>query len=331
MELYVEACDHLPVHIQLREQIRFLILNGELAPGSRLPPARQLAGFLHINRNTVQRAYRELAQEGLVECRQGRGCVVTAHMQPLVPRASAELLEQVDNLLTQAQTIGLQPSEVAALLLARARHRMHRKPPARLVFVECETPIAEAAARVLQERLGIPVQPLVLRELRARPGGLEAALRDVSVVATTFFHIQELRQALARIRKEVVALSIKPQLENLIQIAAIPRGTRVALVCTSQGSAQELRHSLEISGITGLEIVLVGVDEPQCLQTILPSCPVIVVSDFVADVVRPLVQPGQQLIVLDYKTLDEAAIDFLHAILTDSQLPASRAVTARST
>lgn len=322
MELHIEAGGHLPVHIQLREQIRFLILNGDLTPGSRLPPARQLAGFLHVNRNTVQRAYRELAQEGLVECRQGRGCVVMAQAQTLAPRTLAELLKQVDSLLVQAQRIGMQPSEVAALVLTRARHRMRHELSARMVFVECEAPIAEAVARSIQERLGFPVQPLVLRDLRAAPGGIETALRDVPAVATTFFHIQELRQALARTRKEVIALSVKPQLENLIQVAAIPRGTRVALVCTSQSGAQELRHSLETSGITGLETVLVGADEPQRLQAVLPDCPVIIVSDFVADAVQPLVQPEQQLIVLDYTTLDEAAIDFLRVVLTD-ELPLS--------
>ncbi|MGC8879582.1 MAG: GntR family transcriptional regulator [Anaerolineae bacterium] len=327
MELHIEAGGHLPVHVQLREQIRFLILNGDLTPGSRLPPARQLAGFLHVNRNTVQRAYRELAQEGLVECRQGRGCVVIAHVQPLTPRASADLLEQVDNLLLRAQMIGMQPSEVAALVLTRARHRVRHEPSARMAFVECEAPIAEAVARSIQERLGFSVQPLVLGELRVAPGGIEAALRDVPVVATTFFHIQELRQALARTRKEVIALSVKPQLENLIQVAGIPRGTRVALVCISQSGAQELHRSLETSGITGLEAVLVGVDEPQRLQAVLPNCPVIVVSDFVADAVRPLVRPGQQLIVLDYTTLDEAAIDFLRVVLTDGLPPSDQGVT----
>ena len=59
MQFHVESDGHLPVHNQLREQIRFLILNGDLAAGSRLPTTRQLAGFLRINRNTVGRAYRE--------------------------------------------------------------------------------------------------------------------------------------------------------------------------------------------------------------------------------------------------------------------------------
>ena len=62
MQFHVEPDGHLPVHIQLREQIRFLILNDDLAAGSRLPTTRQLAGFLRTNGNTVQRAYRELAR-----------------------------------------------------------------------------------------------------------------------------------------------------------------------------------------------------------------------------------------------------------------------------
>jgi len=323
MELYIEASGNLPVHVQLREQIRFLILNRELAPGSRLPPARQLAGFLHVNRNTVQRAYRELAREGLVECRQGRGCVVTAAVGTSSSRPTTQLLQQIDSLLAEAQAIGMGPSELAALVLGRACRRSRCRVPATLAFVECEPSIAQAVACVIQERLRVPVQPLVLRDLRAASGGIEAALRDVPVVVTTFFHIQELREALAHTRKEVIALSIKPQLQNLIQVAAIPKGTRVALVCSSPSGAQELQHSLETSGITGLDAVLVGADERQRLQEALPHCPVIIVSDFVTDAVRPLVLPSQQLIVLDYRTLEEAAIEFLRAVLADSVHPSS--------
>jgi len=63
MQIKIEPHAPLPVHIQLKEQIRFLILNGDLAPVARLPTTRQLAGFLRINRNTVLRAYQELVRE----------------------------------------------------------------------------------------------------------------------------------------------------------------------------------------------------------------------------------------------------------------------------
>jgi GntR family transcriptional repressor for pyruvate dehydrogenase complex len=53
--------------------IRRAILRRELAPGSRLPAERPLAEQLGVNRTTLRLALREVAQDGLLEVRQGSG------------------------------------------------------------------------------------------------------------------------------------------------------------------------------------------------------------------------------------------------------------------
>lgn len=62
---------------QIVEQLRQQILSGETPPGYRLPPERQLAETLGVNRTTVLTAYRELKAEGLIESHVGRGTVVS--------------------------------------------------------------------------------------------------------------------------------------------------------------------------------------------------------------------------------------------------------------
>src|SRR5215831_2830391 len=74
--LRVNRQSSVPVHVQLRAQIRHLISTGSLKPGMQLPTVRQLAGFLRINRNTVVRALADLSQDGYLESRQGRGTFV---------------------------------------------------------------------------------------------------------------------------------------------------------------------------------------------------------------------------------------------------------------
>ena len=63
---------------QIREHVRDLIARGMLVPGMRLPPVRALARQLGVNQVTVARAYRELADSGLVEGRRGGGSFVRA-------------------------------------------------------------------------------------------------------------------------------------------------------------------------------------------------------------------------------------------------------------
>ena len=66
----------LPLYVQIKNQLRFSILSAALAEGSQLPPERTLAAQLGVTRGTITRAYRELADEGLVEPRVGRGTIV---------------------------------------------------------------------------------------------------------------------------------------------------------------------------------------------------------------------------------------------------------------
>jgi GntR family transcriptional regulator len=317
MQITIEPNSYLPVHAQLKEQIKFLILNGELEPGARLPTTRQLAGFLRINRNTVLKAYQELVREGLIECRRGRGCAVVERPMAVAPPVSARLLKIIDNAIEQAGEMGVSPDDFAAFVYARSRQRRDVQVKRRLVFVECELPVATTLAQIIQKKLDMEVIPVVLRDLEQPTAEAEELLRQVQVVATTFFHIQEVRRLLAKANKEVVALGVKPHLESLIQIAGIPQDTPAALVCVSEYCALELKQSLEDAGVKGLEAVLCGADNPQKLAETLPGLPVVIASDFVADEVRPLLQPGQELIVLDYTTLDEGAISLLRSLMTE--------------
>lgn len=66
-----------PPYEQVRAQLARQVHSGELAPGTRLPSVRRLAGDLGLAVNTVARAYRELEQAGLVATRGRNGTVVT--------------------------------------------------------------------------------------------------------------------------------------------------------------------------------------------------------------------------------------------------------------
>jgi DNA-binding transcriptional MocR family regulator len=71
-----------PLYMQISNQIRKLILSGDLPDGTRLPPERSLAASLGINRTTVSTAYQELAADGLVRGQVGRGTVICARPRP---------------------------------------------------------------------------------------------------------------------------------------------------------------------------------------------------------------------------------------------------------
>jgi GntR family transcriptional regulator/MocR family aminotransferase len=67
-----------PLYRQVAEQVRSWIEKGELVPGERLPPSRELAEKLRLNRNTVASAYDELVKSGAVRSHVGQGTFVAA-------------------------------------------------------------------------------------------------------------------------------------------------------------------------------------------------------------------------------------------------------------
>src|SRR4051812_11902784 len=56
-----------PLYRQVRDGIWAAVVAGALAPGMRLPPERELAAALAVDRGTIARAYQELAADGVVE------------------------------------------------------------------------------------------------------------------------------------------------------------------------------------------------------------------------------------------------------------------------
>jgi GntR family transcriptional regulator/MocR family aminotransferase len=71
----------VPVYRQIADGVRVAALDGSLKEGHRLPPTRDLARRLGVNRNTVVAAYEMLAGEGWVRSHTGKGTFLVANQQ----------------------------------------------------------------------------------------------------------------------------------------------------------------------------------------------------------------------------------------------------------
>jgi 2-aminoadipate transaminase len=74
----LDSTSEVPLYRQLGGYVQRLIQAGELEAGDRLPPTRELAGQLGLNRTTVSAAYEWLESEGLIQGAVGRGSFVLA-------------------------------------------------------------------------------------------------------------------------------------------------------------------------------------------------------------------------------------------------------------
>lgn len=67
---------HIPIYEQLKNEIIIGIAKGELLPNERLPSVRQLASDIGINMHTVNKAYKQLEEEGFLLIHRQQGVIV---------------------------------------------------------------------------------------------------------------------------------------------------------------------------------------------------------------------------------------------------------------
>ena len=72
----IDRAHSAPAYRQIVDWARDAIASGEIDEGGRLPAERTLAAELGVSRNTVVRAYEELAADGLVIRHVGVGTIV---------------------------------------------------------------------------------------------------------------------------------------------------------------------------------------------------------------------------------------------------------------
>lgn len=113
--IYLDYQDRRPIYEQIVEKFRNLILNNVLPPGSKMPSVRQLAVDLAINPNTIQRAYMELEQEGLIYPVKGRGNFV-ADTDQIRRQSFSAYDEEMTNLVQKGILLGIEEQHLHDLI-----------------------------------------------------------------------------------------------------------------------------------------------------------------------------------------------------------------------
>lgn len=117
--LHLDVRSHLPIYIQIIEQIKGQIASEALKPGDQLPTVRALAEGLRINFNTVARAYRMLDESGIISTQQGRGTYIMETSPPgSMERLRTETLAVLARrYLRESLRLGFSNEEIQAALI----------------------------------------------------------------------------------------------------------------------------------------------------------------------------------------------------------------------
>jgi GntR family transcriptional regulator len=117
-----------PIYKQITDQVKLAIATGKLTVADQLPSVRALAESLVLNPNTVARAYGDLAREGLIEARPGRGVFIIQKRRVFAREEGRRRLEPLlDALMGEAMAMDFTPEELKAVLEKKISQWKHEK------------------------------------------------------------------------------------------------------------------------------------------------------------------------------------------------------------
>ena len=101
-----------PIYLQIGIRVKEQLARGDLAPGEKLPSARDLAALLSVNPNTVAHAYERLEADGVIETRRGLGTFIREDA-PVAGTKKVTLEAAAVRFVNDARRLGVSLEEAA--------------------------------------------------------------------------------------------------------------------------------------------------------------------------------------------------------------------------
>lgn len=281
---------------QIKRQLRLLISTGQLSEGQALPSSRDLAKLLSVNRNTAWAAYRELAAEGWLDSAPGLGTLVKG--TGVDPR-TGDLVALFDGLLAEAEQLGFTPRQAAELLQAYAANRPSSVAGRKVLVVECNAEALKDLSRSLRKELGVKTVTAYIQELEADPQAARKLAGQVDLVVCGFNHLEEFLRAVPDSPAPAVPVLLAPDASIVKELAGLPAGTKVGMVCANQRSTEALyRHQVFHSGAS-VHRLLAPLEDSKAIKKVCRECGLILASYMVFAQVKKLAGGKTKVVKVD--------------------------------
>lgn len=113
----------VPLWVQLRQRLVYLIESGYFKPGDQLPTVRGLASEMSINYNTVNKAYLSLAGDGYIESTRGRGAFVRSLGNDIDKESVQEVELIMEDCISACRELGLSYDDIMVRMTRKIKRR----------------------------------------------------------------------------------------------------------------------------------------------------------------------------------------------------------------
>lgn len=104
--------DHRPIYEQIKDKIKDLIISGVLKEGEKIPSVREMAASLAINPNTIQKAYKDLENEGYIYSLRAKGSFVAPQSEAAREDKRKKLYEQLSETVKEMAFLKISLDEI---------------------------------------------------------------------------------------------------------------------------------------------------------------------------------------------------------------------------
>lgn len=307
----------VPIWVQLKTQLEYLIATGAVPMGTRLPSVRALAKHLGVAVDTVRQAYEELGKTGLVTTQRGAGTFTTLPEDNGTDVASPDMnWARVDNALVELIRTGSDPRETARAMaqrLALLRYGIN------VVFVGVAAS-STRYARLVSEQIGTefgPVRAVELEDLRRDP--LQVDMEGATYAVSLAFHVREVEGLLAD--RPLRVLTVMSRLEEGV-LADVPNAASeyppllVARPETRPIYAELLRAQRPDLG----DLPFAEDTDRHALATALDRTDVVLHTSAAARIVRELAGPHHTTVELTHVPQEKSLDRLVQTLRSDHEL-----------
>ena len=108
--------DGVPIYLQIVKHIKSGIVSGTITSGDEVPSRRVLSALLGVNPNTIQKAYKILEDDGLMESRSGAKSYMTFGQDEIATVRKQLLESDAAAIITSLKQMGLNKEEALAII-----------------------------------------------------------------------------------------------------------------------------------------------------------------------------------------------------------------------
>lgn len=232
-----------PISAQLVDCVLNAIEEKKLLPGDRLPTERSLAESFGIARGTVKTAYRKLEAMNLIESRQGSGSFVRRDEGLPIKMRKKKAVGMITDTIAALRELGLATEEIHQLMdICLARGEKGRK-SLNVALIYDNPEMLLDFKRQLSYLPGVYLSIFILESI-TEDRSPEKLLQGFDIIITPTGLFQRIVELLPGLKDRVMEAAITPAAETLVEITALPRGSRIGIISRTNVFLAVVKESL---------------------------------------------------------------------------------------